>query len=221
MELDKLKEMAREVKAPHFVRGETAGAPGGAEALLQAIRQNDERECKRVRKALPFFLVAAALFALICLLFMLGPAPISTARAAHYGTLALVFMVVGSLSIKKLHDARELDYSAPVRTFLQQTENRYRFFGLPELCYSIPLLAALAVTGGFFIVDAFVPRYFGESQIQPLLVAYGLFFLSVCGMGFFFTYKNWKRDKGVIRAEVRRMRQALESQADWHDEKSK
>jgi hypothetical protein len=70
-------------------------------------------------------------------------------------------------------------------------------------------------------VDAFVPRYFGASQIRPLLVAYGLFFVSVCGMGFFFTYKNWKREKGMILEEVRRMRQALESQPDSDDRKSK
>lgn len=214
MELDKLKEMAREVKAPRIVRGEAAGAPGGAEALLQAIRENDERECRRARQALPFYLVAATLFALICLPFMFGFPSISTARAVHYGALAVVFMVVGILLIKKLHDARELDYSAPVRTFLRQTENRYRFYGPLERCYSIPLLAALAVTGGFFVVDALVPRYFGESQIQPLLVAYGLFFVSVCVMGFFFTYKNWKRDKGMLLEEVRRMLQALESQPD-------
>ena len=70
------------------------------------------------------------------------------------------------------------------------------------------------MTGGFFVVDALVPRYLSESQIRPLLVAYGLFFVSVCVMGFFFTRKNSKRDKGMILEEIQRMSQALESQPD-------
>ena len=144
----------------------------------------------------------------------LGAPSGSAARAMHFGVLAIVLMVVSLLLLKKLRGARELDYSAPVRIFLRETENRYRFIGPAELWYSIPLLAVLAVTGGLCVVDACIPHLFKESQIEPLLAAYGLFFAAVCALGYYFTYKDWKRGRGRILEDVRRMRHALESQPD-------
>jgi hypothetical protein len=63
-------------------------------------------------------------------------------------------------------------------------------------------------------VDAFIPRHLAESQRAALVGAYGLFFAAVCWMGFYFSYKNWKRDKGRIFEDIRRLRQELESRPD-------
>jgi hypothetical protein len=41
---------------------------------------------------------------------------------------------------------------------------------------------------------------------------YGLFFVGVCCMGFYFSYRNWKRDKGVILEEIQQMRRELGSE---------
>lgn len=209
MELDELKDKTRDIKAP------MAGASGAeilSDNLLHAIRERDEFECRRVRRALPFQLLASALFLLACVLFFFGIASIPTTLAAHYGSLTIVFMVIAILGVKKVRQMRGLNYSAPVNTFLLQTERRYRFMGPLEIAYSVPLLAIMAITGGLLVINAFVPRLVSEDNRVLLITAYGLFFLAVCAMGFGLTYINWKREKGSILDEIRRMRKTLESQ---------
>jgi hypothetical protein len=97
-----------------------------------------------------------------------------------------------------------------VKTFLAETEKRYRFMRPVDLSYSIPLLLVLAVTGALALLDVLVPRYVSASHRGALLVGYGVFFAAVCLAGYCFTYKNWKRDNGEILAQIARMRQELE-----------
>lgn len=212
MDLGNLKKMAQEVKAPQIADGGAADRSSGTDSLLQAIKAADETECRRSRKAMPFYLIAAVLYGVGCVSFFLGSSSGSPSRAIHLGVLAAIFLLLSILILMKLHSIRALDYSMPVRTFLAETENRYRYLRLSELCYMIPLLLVLAVTGGAFVVDALIPRYFLESRRAHVLAVYSLYFAAVCCMGFYFSYRNWKRDKGGIFADIRRMRRELGSE---------
>jgi hypothetical protein len=87
----------------------------------------------------------------------------------------------------QLRALRAVDYSSPVKTFLAESEKRYRFIRPIDLSYSIPLLIVLAVTGGLFLADALVPRYVGEGGRGTVLLVYGAFFVAVCGMGYYFS----------------------------------
>jgi hypothetical protein len=212
MDLDDVKKMAQEVKAPQIAGRVAADASGGTEGLLQAVMAADETECRQTRKAFPFYLIAAALYAVGCVSFFLGSSSGSPSRAIHLGVLAAIFLLLSILMLRKLHSIRALDYSKPVRAFLAETEGRYRFLGGLELWYTIPLLLVIAVSGGLYVVDALIPRYYMASRRAPVLAIYCLFFVAVCCMGYYFSYQNWKRDKGGIFEDIRRMRRELGSE---------
>jgi hypothetical protein len=209
MELDNLKQTLRHVRAPEPGGGGGSLGPAGTDSLLGIIKATDQREYRQIRKALPFYLVAAAVFALGCVVGLAGAV---SSRAVHLGVLAAILLLLSILALRRLGSIRGLDYAAPVRLFLVQTENRYRFIRPVDLAYSIPLLLVLGTTGGFAVVDSLIPRRLAESQLPLLLTVYGLFFAAVCSMGVYFTYKNWKRDKGRVFDDVRRIRRELESE---------
>jgi hypothetical protein len=211
MDLDSMKRASKEIRAPQMAIIGAAGASNEADTLLRRIQVTDEREQRQMRKALPLYLVAASTYALACIATFVGSSSGSAERATHFGVLAAIFMTVGALMLRNIHTIRRLDYSLPVHEFLAGTLQRYRFMRLLDLCYSIPLLIVLAVTGGFFIVSVMVPQYFEASKTVAVVIVYAIFFAGVCCMGFYFTYKNWRRDKGGIFEEIQRIRRELES----------
>jgi hypothetical protein len=218
MDLDNLKKLAKEVKAPQSSGGGAAEASSGTNVLLQAIQANDERECRQTRQAFPLYLAAAMIFAVGGAAFFVGSSSGSPSRAIHMGMLATILMLVSILLLKKLHSIRAQDFSAPVHDVLAESEKRYRFIRPLDLWYSIQLLLVLAVTGGSSVIDSLIPRYFMETQRTTILTAYSCFFAVVCCMGFYFSYKNWKRDKGGIYQDIRRMREELESQPNGNNQ---
>ena len=212
MDLDNLPKAAKEIKAPQIVRAGASGATNMTDNLLQEIKAADEKERRQTRKALPFYIVAAVPFAVGCVAFFLGSSSGYTSRAINYGVLAAILMLVSILMTKKLHSIRALDYSKPVLASLAETQDRYRFLRPWDFGYMIPLLLVLAVTGGLSLAASLIPRYFAESQRITVWIVYGLFFVGVCCMGFYFSFKNWKLDKGGILEEIQRMRRELGSE---------
>jgi hypothetical protein len=209
MDLDHLKEAAKGVKAPQIAQAGVSGTSDAAEALLQEIRSADEKECRQTRKALPFYIVAASTFAFGCLAFLLGFSSGSATRAIHYGVLAAIMMLICMLMARRLRAARALDYSRPVLAFLAETQDRYRFLRGWDYAYVIPIVLVLGITGGLAVADSLIPRFVAESQRIVIWAIYGLFFIGVCCFGSYFSYRNWKRDKGAIVEEIRRMRHEL------------
>ena len=90
MDLDDLKKIAQEVKAPQIVGRGTAYTSRGTDGLLEAIKAIDEMECRRTRRSFPFYLLAAALYALGCVSFFLGSSSGLPSRAIHLGALAAI-----------------------------------------------------------------------------------------------------------------------------------
>jgi hypothetical protein len=121
-----------------------------------------------------------------------------------------VFLLLSLLLAAKARSLGQMDYSRPVTAFLAEAEKRYRFIGPAELAYSIPLLIVLAVTGGRVAVDMLVPRYIGAEDLGSVVLGYAVFFLTVCGLGYYFTYRNWQKAKGRIWSDIRRMRQEMQ-----------
>jgi hypothetical protein len=56
----------------------------------------------------------------------------------------------------------------------------------------------------------FIPRYIDPGRAAVVIMVYAAFFLLVCGLGCYFTYKNWQRESRAILVEIRRMRQEME-----------
>jgi hypothetical protein len=126
------------------------------------------------------------------------------------GALATVFLTVCALMLMKIRTLRQLDYSLPVLEFLDGALRRYQFIRPLDLLYVIPLLIGIGVSGGFYVVSVMTPRYFAENHTFAVVVVYGLFFACVCCTGWYFSWKNWRRDKGGIQEEITHMRRELE-----------
>jgi hypothetical protein len=206
VELDDMKAKAREITAP---AGGRAGE-GEADGLLRAIRAADERAAGEARKATPFYAIAAAAFLAGGGLTLASVTPAAGSRALHFGVLGGVFLLLALLFRGKVRSLARTDYSRPVKVFLAEAERRYRFMRPVDLAYAIPLLLVLALTGGRLVVGRLVPRYVEVDDAAIVVWAYALFFLAVCGLGCYFTYRNWQKENGAIWAEIRRMRREME-----------
>ncbi len=206
MELDDLKAKTREIKAP----GADGAAGGrGEDKLLGAIREADERLRHEARKATPLHAVAGLAFLAGGVLSVRSVSPAGSS-SLHLVVLGGVFLLLAALLAAKARSLARMDYSKPVKTFLAEAERRYRFLRPSELVYSVPLLLLLAATGGRVLLDRLVPRYVGVDGRGVVIALYAVFFLAVCGMGYYFTYQNWQRANGRIWADIRRTREEME-----------
>lgn len=207
MELDDLKAKTREIVAPSDHRGAEGRLP---DELLRDIQGMDERTAKQARRAKPLYASAAAAFLAGSALTLFSVAPAAGPRAMHLAVLGAVFLVVVVLLHSKARAIARIDYSKPVTEFLADAERRYRPMRAVELSYAIPLLLLLALTGGRLVVAVFIPRYIDPGRAAVVIMVYAAFFLLVCGLGCYFTYKNWQRESRAILVEIRRMRQEME-----------
>ena len=60
------------------------------------------------------------------------------------------------------------------------------------------------------LLERLVPRYVAVDGRGVVIALYAVFFLAVCGMGYYFTYQNWQRANGRIWADIRRTREEME-----------
>lgn len=70
-------------------------------------------------------------------------------------------------------------------------------------------LLVLGLASAPYVVRLFMSRYVDPRHYPVIIVLYCLFYLLVGAMGFYFTYRNWKRDKAPLLEEIRRREDAL------------
>ena len=74
-------------------------------------------------------------------------------------------------------------------------------------------LTILGISAGVYVVGGVLPRYL--PGVDPGLRAAGFVagYLLLCALGFTFTYRNWKRDRAPLLAQIRQVRAALDDLA--------
>ena len=107
-----------------------------------------------------------------------------------------------------------LGYASSTRQFLTTAERRYRFMRLRDYVVAGIGCLLLGIAAGPHVVNLMTQRYFGPEHRTLIIVCYCVLYVSLCVMGFVFTYKNWKRDKRPLWLAVRQTLTDLTAEED-------
>ena len=210
MELNELKNVCKSVKAPVVLPTDRLGSAERPSGLVEVLKADEAKEALKLKKARPLWLIAATCFFLAFLgMLCLPPAGLRPSRLVFGGVLAAVYVVNAVLLGRRLRQLGQIDYSASLRAFLDKAEQRYRFMGPQEYWFAGLGLVLLGVVSGIYVEDALLRRYMDPEHEVLGIGLFCLGYLLVCVAGFFFTYRNWKRDRAPLLAEIQKMQAEL------------
>lgn len=194
MNLEEMRKRAQEITAPTTVVSETPSF----ESFVDMLRQSEMNE----RRRLKFYTI------IMCAVGVTLFASAIVQGSPGVTLIAVVYAIVATLALRKVHQLKGVNYTRPTGEFLREARNRYRFWGWKETLAAIPGLALLAVGGGL-VVQRMAEKYFDLAGQAVVLWVYAAFFALVVILGFLFAWSDWKRSKGKIMAEIRRMESEL------------
>jgi len=194
MNLDDMRRQAQGIAAP---MGAAPEMPAFA-SFVAMMRQSEREE----RRKLTFYTVIMTAVGITLL------ATAHTQRSTGILLIAVTYAVVAGLSLWKVRQLKQVDYTKPTGTFLSEARTRYRFWGWKETLAAVPGLTLLAVGGGL-VVQRMAEKYFGPSGQTAALWGFAAFFLLTVVLGMFFSWRDWKRSKGTVLAEIDRLEREL------------
>jgi hypothetical protein len=213
MDWNDMQDKLGKIKAPQ-VRSdppESAGAAGMD--LIERLKTHDAQEQARLKQSRFLFLVATGLmafaFAGLC---SLPPGPLHALRVVYQAVLLAAFVHITLALRRKLWELSKVDYTRPVRSFLEEAERRYIFMSFRDYLVALVGLLLFGVASGPYVVGLFLSRYVNPRYYPVVIVLYCLLYLLICAMGFYFTYRNWKRDKAPLLEEIRKREKALQEE---------
>jgi hypothetical protein len=214
MDLEEIKSQLHQVKAPAM----SAGFPGTgaiqAADLIGRLKEYEAQEQRRLQKARILYGVATGLFTLFVAVPFLDPEVSMSGPRFLYGVvLAAVFALNAILAGRHLSRLSRLDYSRPAREFLAAAEERYVFYTREAAVIALVGLTILGLSAGVYIVDEVLARYLPKLPQAGGIAGFVAAYLLVCLLGLHFTYRNWKRDKAPLLAQIRQVRADLEDAA--------
>jgi hypothetical protein len=213
MDLDNLKDKARQIKAPEAKGMGVGESATAAQNLIVLLKAADEQQLKMLRRSRKFMLIATGIFLFTFALTFLEPGSGGTVqdRRMMKGSLVCIYVLVTTIYFIGVKKLSRVDYSAPVRRFLEQAELRYRFMK--------PSAWMVSLSGLFFVgvittlgYTPYLSRVFGFGEnLLPMYLILPGFILGVAVMGFYFTWKNWERDRSPLWRRIKQMQQELEN----------
>ena len=210
MDVNDLKNLCKSVKAPAIPPADTRGSAEPQNGLIEKLKAQEAKEALQLRKARPLWLVAAACFLLVFVgMLCLPPAGVRPSRLLFGGVLAAVYVMNATLLGRRLRQLARIDYAESLRSFLDKAEQRHRFMGPQECWLAGSGLILLGVVGGVYVEDNLVRRYMDPEHQSLGIALYCVGYLLVCAAGFTFTYRNWRRDKAPLLAEIQKMKAEL------------
>jgi len=173
---------------------------GGAvtESFLERLKARDRLEQRRLR-------LVAIIMTCVGVALMGGAV---ARRASGTEMIAAVYLLLSGVAWLKSRWFAKVRYAEPTRDFLDHARNRYRFWRPIETVYAVPFGLLLAF-GGKAEVMKMAVRYFSADGQMIALVVYVIFFVSAVGLGFLFTWKDWKKSTGLMFAEIQQLRKEL------------
>ncbi len=209
MDLDELKDRTKTVKAPTItsIGSPTSGQP--VDDLIGRMKAEDAKDARMLRRMMLFFGIGGVLYVLIFTLTWLYPP--DTDPQFHRVVLAafaLLFLLIGNFHRKKWRHLSGIDYTVPLRSFLEGAEKRYRFINPRDLGFMVPYLILLTVTCGLAWLSAF-HRYFSAMDESVGIILFCLFMVGAGLFGFVVGKRDWQKRKAPIVEEIKRMRTEL------------
>jgi hypothetical protein len=203
MELDDFKNIGKNEKAPAMTGEKTTS--DNMKTFIEDLKANDAKEQKKIFSFIIIFFVFVTVYFAS---FNIQKGDMKSG----FGILVLGFVLILGFMFWKYMAYKKIDYTAPSTIFLKKASQRYRFMPVSELIISGPLLMIL-VTGGAIIVYSSFNRYFPGSYI-PLII-YFIIMASAVIVGFWSSFKHWKRDKKPILGKIRQMQREFGEPVNW------
>ncbi len=182
--------------------------------LIEVLKVEDAKQAALLKRARPFWWIAAALFVFSSVGILLTQQassppidpgfPLRASLALLFSALAIVFYV----QIKKLST---IDYTEPATLFLRNAAKRYEFMSTPALLLAVLISAVLALVTSVYIVDVF-RRYFNIHQASIGLTASFAFVAIVFLFGYFVSKKSWRKTKAPVLEQIAKMQAELRSE---------
>lgn len=205
--MNELKNYIKKVKAPEI--DEDVLRNQSVDNLIGALKLQDARDKKTLRRTAIFLAVAGAFYLGIFVLTWFAPPDNSPGlHRVILGVIALVFLSIGIYSRRKSSVLSGIDYAQPVGSFLVAAEERYRFFRVKDLLFTISYLIILTVTCTMGVMNGF-ERYFPSVDPAIVLLICCIFFPLVWVGAFLFGWREWKRRKEPLLREIRKLETSL------------
>lgn len=225
MDVNELKNLCKSVKSPDVSSQAMQGDAATTGSLLARLKAQESAEAQRLKKARPLWLIAAACFLLMFVGMLCSPpAGLGPSRLLFGGVLAAVYLLITVLLGKRLNCLARIDYAAPLCVFLDEAQQRHRFMGLKEFCITSVALIVLGVASGLYVNDSLIRRFVAPEYHVLAIVFFFVGFLLLCVAGFGFTYRDWKRDKAPLLADIQKMKMELtvnEAEGQGQDQSSR
>jgi|OpeIllAssembly_1097287.scaffolds.fasta_scaffold68495_2 hypothetical protein len=214
MDLDALKQKSMQITAPPINEQNLPAGMRSVDDLITLLKESDEVERKKLRKSLPFFVIAALIFAVAFIAVIVpGGASLNPSTLLLRGMLMILYAFIAVSVWTRMRGIARIDYAEPVRSFLAKAEKRYAF-GTKEV-----YVFAFAVTlflgyGAFLYVSDVLRRHYDITVPWVGLLVALMFVAAVYVFGFWATRKDWKKEKQDIWLQVKKMRE------EWDREES-
>ncbi len=183
--------------------------------LIEMLKVEDAKQAALLKRARPFWWIAAALWVFssvgILLTQQASSQPIDSGfplRAA----LALLFSGLAIVLYVQMKKLSTIDYTEPVTLFLRKAAKRYEFMSIPNLLLAVLISAVLALVASVYIIDVF-RRYFDIHDASVGLVSTFAFVAIVFLFGYFVSKKSWKKTKAPVLEQITEMQAGLRSEA--------
>lgn len=208
MDIDELKDAARQVKAPDVASLDFGTTVRTVDGLADELRGRDAAERKKARRMMVVFGLGTVLFSVATFAGYVDPG-IRAGRAL----LIAVYALVVAASAAKLFRHTRVDYAAPTLAFLKKAEKRYRFISPWEYLYIVPGLLAAALAGWLTLASGFDMLVRPERALRfNILYCFG--FAALLVFSFTVSRAKWKRETGPLYAKLIRAIEDFEANGD-------
>jgi len=212
MDLDDLKNRTRSVRAPALTPAGTGDPGQAADDLIGRIKAEDAKDAKALRGMMIVFGIAGAFMTfLFALTWLFPPDQDPNLHRILLALMGLLFLSFGAIHRAKSRELSGIDYTRTVRSFLDDSEKRYRFVALTDLSFTIPylvLLLFLLATSGVSWINA-MHRYFPAMEDSTGIIVYCALIVVSGVIGLIVGRKAWRKRKAPILEELRRMKAEL------------
>lgn len=209
MDLDELKQRAKEVKAPLIGGAGGMSSGGSLDRLIAVLAAEEERDRKRARRMMIFFAIASVFYCALFTLTWIFPPDDPPARSRlALAIFTAVFFGFALAGWRSWRAATDLVRGESVRAALERAERRYSFMQPGVAILALPVLLVLTV-GALSGWTGAAARYFPAADPALVMGVFWIFWGVGLALGGLFGWLDWRKRRSGIRDEVRRMLREL------------
>jgi len=209
MDLDGLKDRAKNVRAPEPGSRGSHKSGRSLDDLIVKLKSEDEKERQKLKKAVPLWILAATIFVVAFIITVILPTDAPNAsKIAMRAMLAILYVSIGVFMVRRLRSLSKIDYNESVRSFIEKAEKRYVFASTEYFIFAFVITVIIAYVSHFYVQDVLY-RYFNVADSSVALGIMLVFFTVVYVFGYAITKKDWKKRKSSVLKEIRSLKSAM------------